>query len=79
MNVLIEVSYIGWECTILQKGYFEINRRKFKENADQTAAFCALRWINKLRIDHHVSEIIKVKYNEIDITDLVKDLDHSFL
>ena len=76
MMVHIELVYLGWDNTIMQKGNFPVDQRKFKEDPDYAAAEVALKWIREIRREHEVSKIIKVTYNkEHDITDLVKDLD----
>lgn len=77
-NVHIEINYIGWQSDITRKGNFPINIYKFKQNGDRTAAEVALNWINKIRNEEHIGEILKVTYNkDHDITELVKDLDNK--
>src|SRR4051812_16958265 len=76
MNVLIEIIYIGWQNEILRKGNFLVNTKKFKEDPDHTVAEVALKWIHDIRVEGHISKIIRVRYNgENDITELVEELD----
>ncbi|WP_428909455.1 hypothetical protein [Niallia sp. Krafla_26] len=76
MNIHIELTYIGWESTITQKGNFRVDDREFREVPDKAAAEVTLNWIKGIRRERGINNILKVTYNnEHDITDLVKDLD----
>lgn len=76
MTILIEINYIGWESDITQRGNFKVDARKFKADPERAAAEVAHKWINDIRRQRNVDEIILVKYNDIDITEKVKELDH---
>ena len=78
MEILLELIYFGFQNEILRKGYFPVNKKKFKEEADKAAADAALTWINKIRVEENLSKIIRVKYNNVDITDKVIDLDRIY-
>lgn len=74
MNVLIKIQYSGWEVNTEQKGYFQVNAKKFKENNDLAVAEIALQWIREIMSEGYISRIIKVEYNGgNDITDIVNE------
>ena len=73
MNVLVELTYIGWESTTIQRrGSFPVNQRKFNENNETAAAEIAIRWIQEIRRQEQISRLISVKFNgHNDITNIV--------
>lgn len=65
---------MGWGGTIQRRGSFPVSLKKFKENNEAAAAEIAVKWIRKIRIHEHMSELICVKFNgEHDITELVRE------
>ena len=73
MNVLVELTYIGWESTIQRRRSFPVNQRNFNENNEAAAAEIALKWIREISRQEQISRLISVKFNgHNDITDLVK-------
>lgn len=76
MTILIELVYYGHEHNIVRRGNFRVDKRKFNEDQDRAAAEVAFRWVKQIRREEYISKIIKVKYNAIDITELVQDLYH---
>lgn len=72
MNVLVELTYIGWDCTIQRRGSFPVNQKIFNKNNEAAAAEIAIKWIREIRRNEQISRLISVKFNgHNDITDLV--------
>lgn len=73
MNILVELTYIGWDSTIQRSGSFPVNSKKFHENSEATAAEIAIKWIREIYRHEHISRLISVKFNrDHDITGLVR-------
>lgn len=78
MKISIRIIYQANGNKIMQKADFPVNYRKSKENPDQTAARVASYWLNQIKHEMNIADILKVVYNEdIDITELVKQLEES--
>ncbi|WP_409297777.1 hypothetical protein V1498_06915 [Peribacillus sp. SCS-26] len=78
MKINIEVVLLVNEARSLQRGTFPVNSRRFTEDSDKEAAAVAFEWIRKLRrLSGYFAEasIVKVTYEEKDITELVKTLE----
>jgi len=80
MNVLIKLTYIGWEeSNTERKGYFPVNGRSFNENSDMAVTEVAYGWLREILREEHISKIVKITYNgEHDITALVKEKFNSW-
>lgn len=74
MQILIQVHYIFNDMKALRRGYFNVDQYKFKKNPDETAAKTAKQWISEIKREYIFNiEVIKVLYDNNDITELVKD------
>ncbi|MEF7565983.1 hypothetical protein FZD47_25595 [Bacillus infantis] len=75
MNVVIEISYIGYHSKITRSGSFKVNSYKFSMDPIQEAARAALGFIKFIQNDSYISYIEEVIYNGTeDITETVKKL-----
>ena len=80
MEITIRIIYQGFESKILQRGSFPVNVKLFKENPDQEAANVTYTWLQQIRREAHVEEILEVVYdNDKDITELVKEMEKATL
>ncbi len=78
MNITIKIIYKGYEVKTLSQGSFEVRNNQFKRDPQGEAALMAYKWIKQIRRESHLSEIIKVAYNEEnDITGIVKQMDNA--
>jgi hypothetical protein len=78
MNITIRIIYQGYAAKLMQRGDFEVNRKRYEKYPDYEAAFVAFEWLKEIRKEAHAEEIIEVIYNDdINITDLVKKLDNA--
>lgn len=67
------MRYVGWENNIERTGSFPVNSRKFQQDGDMAAAEAAYRWVRDILRLEHISQIVKITYNEEhDITELVE-------
>lgn len=74
MNVIIEIYYLATEVNIkgLRRGSFPLKKRKPEE--------VALTWWKKIQRESFVDlELEKVIVDEVDITELVKELEKALL
>ncbi|WP_026572512.1 hypothetical protein [Bacillus sp. UNC438CL73TsuS30] len=70
MIVLIEIQYIAVDSRVMQRGEFPLRRRKPEE--------VAFEWLKQIKREMpFYEELVKVKVNGEDITDLVKKLDEA--
>lgn len=79
MTILIELIYYGQENEILRRGNFPVDKRRIEDDPDHAAAEVAFKWIKQIRAEGYISKIIRVKYNSIDITELVQNFYHNHL
>jgi hypothetical protein len=78
MYITIRIIYRGYTSKILQRGEFKVNAYHYKQNPYQEASQVAFAWLQQIRREAHVEEIIEVVYNdEHDITESVKKLDEA--
>ncbi|MFD0825879.1 hypothetical protein ACT8ZR_09390 [Neobacillus sp. M.A.Huq-85] len=70
MNVSIEIQYIAADSKVMQRGEFPLRRRKPEE--------VAFEWLKQIKREMpFYEELVKVKVNEEDITELVKEIDEA--
>lgn len=78
MKILIDLYTIVNDTKCLQSGYFKVNNRKFKEDPDKSAARLAYEWLQQVRKESaYAVEIWLIKYNDNDITEIVKEMDEA--
>jgi hypothetical protein len=78
MNIIIKVIYKGYTSKIMQRGEFKVNAYHYNQNPHQEAARVAFAWLQQIRREAHLEEIIEVVYNdEHDITESVIKLDEA--
>jgi ribosomal protein L25 (general stress protein Ctc) len=78
MNITIRIIYKGYTSRIMQRGEFRVNAYPYKQNPHQEAARVAFAWLQRIRREAHVEEIIEVVYNDDnDITELVRALEKA--
>lgn len=75
MNITIRIIYKGYEARIMRRGSFPVDPFEFKVDPNKEAARVAYEWVNQIRREGHISEIIEVVYDQDkDMTELVKEL-----
>ncbi|PAD67037.1 hypothetical protein CHH83_20950 [Bacillus sp. 7586-K] len=73
-TVFIQVHYDVNGMKALRRGDFKVNPYKYKMDPDKTAAEVAEQFVRQVKRESNVKiEIVKVLYNEVDITELVND------
>lgn len=76
MKILISIHYIVNGIKTLQSGYFSVNVRAYKEDPKKEAARAAQKWFREIKRSLiYKATLYKVLYNEIDITEEVKELE----
>lgn len=74
MQIVIDLHYFVNGVKSLQCGYFKVDVREFKNNPDKEAARVSYEWFRKMkRTFIYEVTLYKVLYNQIEITELVKN------
>jgi hypothetical protein len=76
MQINIEIMYSVHDSGCMRKASFSVNVRQFREYPDKEATRIAIFWLRNIKKEHGSFDlsVIKVTYDQIDITDKVRDV-----
>jgi hypothetical protein len=79
MQINIEIMYSVHDSSCMRRASFPVNVRKFRQDPEKEATRIAIIWLRNIKKEHGSFDlsVIKLTYDQIDITDKVRDVQEN--